>query len=143
MILYRIGNFFYTHRIPFIPKIFDLLIRLIHNSAVFSCCKIGSGTKFAYGSIAVVIHRRAVIGTSCMIGSCVTIGGKSGSKSVPVIGNNVYIATGAKILGDITVGDNCVIGANAVLINSIPNNTLVAGIPAKILKSDINPKDYY
>lgn len=54
---------------------------------------------------------------------------------MPIIGNNVYIATGAKILGPIKIGSNVIIGANAVVINDVPNNVTVAGIPAKIIKS--------
>lgn len=143
MNLYKLGNFFFRKKIPFLPKVFDILIRIINNSAVFSQTSIGKGTVFAYGGIALVIHKRAVIGKTCIIGSCVTIGGKSKSIGVPVIGDNCFIASGAKILGDIKVGDNCVIGANAVVVKDIPDNCLVAGIPAKVLKTNINPKDYY
>lgn len=125
MNLYKLGNFFFRKKIPFLPKVFDILIRIINNSAVFSQTSIGKGTVFAYGGIALVIHKRAVIGKTCIIGSCVTIGGKSKSIGVPVI------------------GDNCVIGANAVVVKDIPDNCLVAGIPAKVLKTNINPKDYY
>lgn len=143
MILYRIGNWCYRHRIPLLPKIIDMLIRLLHNSAVYSATKIGKGTIFGYGGIAVVIHKHAQIGCNCVIGSNVTIGGKSRSKAVPVIGDNVYIATGAKILGAIKVGNNSVIGANAVVIKDVPDNVVVAGIPAKVIATDIDPRDYY
>lgn len=101
------------------------------------------GVKFAYGGIATVIHARAVIGKNCIIGQCVTIGGRSKHYKVPVIGNNVYISAGAKILGPITIGDNCVIGAGAVVLKDVPANSVVAGVPAKIIKTDIDPKDFY
>ncbi len=77
-----------------------------------------------------------------MIGSNVTIGGRSKSANVPIIGDNVYIATGAKILGDIKVGDNSIIGANAVVIEDVPKNSIVAGIPAKVIKSNIDPTNF-
>lgn len=143
MRLFRTGNYLYNKKIPFIPKVMNFLIRLCHNSAVFSETSIGKNTNFAYGGIGVVIHKRAVIGENCMIGSNVTIGGRSKSKDVPRIGNNVYIATGAKILGNITIADGCVIGANAVVICDVPQNSIVAGIPARIIKTNINAKDYY
>ncbi len=143
MLLQRIGHFFYRFHIPLLPKYFNALIRLIHNSAVFSESKIGKGTTFAYGGIGVVIHKRCVIGKNCIIGSNVTLGGKSQSKGVPKIGDDCFIATGAKLLGDIHIGDNCVIGANAVVISDIPNNCMAAGVPARIIQRDINPKDYY
>ncbi len=69
-----------------------------------------------------------------MIGSNVTIGGKGrGSTGVPIIGNYVYISTGAKILGKIKVGNNVTIGANAVVINDLPDNVIAVGVPARIL----------
>lgn len=143
MKLYRIGNNLFSKNIPILPKLCDGLIRLVHNSAVFSQTKIGAGTVFAYGGIGAVIHRRCEIGENCVIGSNVTIGGKSNSQGVPIIGNNCFIATGVKILGDVKIGDNCVIGANAVLVKSVPNNSLVTGVPATVIKSNINPRDYY
>lgn len=57
---------------------------------------------------------------------------------MPIIGNNVFIGTGACILGDISVGDNSIIGANAVVLKSVPANCSVAGVPAKILHENIN-----
>lgn len=52
---------------------------------------------------------------------------------MPIIGNNVYIATGAKILGPIKIGNNVTIGANSVVIKDVPDNMVVAGVPAKII----------
>lgn len=142
LILYRIGNWLFNAKIPVLPKIVDFLIRLVHNSAVYSETKIGKGTEFGYGGIAVVIHKRAIIGSNCLIGSSVSIGGKSKSRDVPVIGNDVYLATGSKILGPIKIGNNCVIGANSVVISSIPDNCMAVGIPAKIIKTNIISNDY-
>lgn len=143
MLLQRIGSYFYKLRLPFFPSICNILIRLFHNCAVYSESSIGKGTVFGYGGIGVVIHKRVVIGNNCVIGSNVTIGGRSKSAEVPVIGDGVYISTGAKILGAITVGANSVIGANAVVIHDVPANSIVVGIPAKVIKTGINPKDYY
>lgn len=113
------------------------------NSSVPSSCVLGGGTKFAYGGIAVVIHARAVIGKNCIIGQCVTIGGRSKHYAVPIIGDNVYIGAGAKILGPVKVGDNSVIGAGAVVLNDVPENSVVVGVPAKIIKTNINSNDYH
>ena len=55
----------------------------------------------------------------------------------------MYIGAGAKILGPITIGDNCVIGAGAVVLKSVPANSIVAGVPAREVKTGINPKDFY
>lgn len=83
-----------------------------------------------------------MIGENCIIGTNVTIGGRSYIEKVPVIGNNVYIGTGAKILGDVVIGNNCVIGANAVVVKHVPDNCVVAGVPASIIKENIDIKDY-
>lgn len=134
----RVARKIYKKKIPFLPKIIYYLQFLIFNSSVPYKTKIGKGTVFGYGGIAVVVHERAIIGERCMIGQNVTIGGKSKNENVPVIGNHVYIGAGAKILGDVTIGDDVIIGANAVVINDIPSRCVVAGVPAKIIKRDIN-----
>jgi len=83
----------------------------------------------------IIVHGESKIGSNCMINACVVIGTKAGFVSkVPTIGNNVYIATGAKIFGDIFIADGCVIGANAVVNKSFTEpNTIIAGVPAKAI----------
>ena len=130
---YRIERWFYG-KVPFMASIIHHIIFLLFNSHIPGSCLIGKGTRFAYGAIGIVLHADCKIGKNCIIGTNVTIGGR-GRKGVPVIGDNVYIATGAKVLGPITIGDNVVIGANAVVINDVPANVVVAGIPAKIIKT--------
>ncbi|HIF9354877.1 TPA: serine O-acetyltransferase [Photobacterium damselae] len=95
-----------------------------------------------YGGLCVVLHDRVIIGDDCHIDQGVTIGGTSKKVGVPVIGNHVYFGAGCKVLGPVTIGDNVVIGANAVVINDIPSNSLVVGVPAKVIKSNILKKDY-
>ena len=89
-----------------------------------------------------ILHARTKIGKNCIIGSCVTIGGKSGWYEVPVIGDNVEIHSGAKIIGPVRIGNNVIIGANAVVTKDIPDNCVVAGIPAKIIKENITKEDF-
>ncbi len=123
------------HRIPFIPKLVTLLIFLIYNSKVPYQARIGKGTKLGYGGIGVVIHSESVIGRNCSVGQQVTIGGgNSRYPGVPVIGDNGHMHKGAIIYGGITVGDNAEIGANAVVNKPVPDNAVVAGVPAKIIR---------
>ncbi len=81
-----------------------------------------------YGTIVVSPHSR--IGENCRIHPSTSIGEYNGA---PIIGNNVYIGPGAKIFGNIEIGNNVAIGANAVVNKSFPDNVTIGGIPAKIL----------
>ncbi len=85
-----------------------------------------------YGTI--VVNSNARVGKNCRMHACVNIGASGGQKEAPQIGNNVYIAPGAKIYGNIKIASNTVIGANAVVNKSFDKeHTVVAGIPAKII----------
>jgi serine O-acetyltransferase len=139
---YRIANFFYRKKIPFLPNFIYIIQYLLFNSSVPPSVQIGRRTKFAYGGIAIVIHARAVIGNDCTIGQCCTIGGRSKHHDVPVIGDNVYLGAGSKVLGPVKIGNNVVIGANAVVINDIPSDCVVVGVPARIIRTEINVDDY-
>lgn len=132
--LYRIGNFFYRKRLKFFSRLTEYIIFLLYNSYIPSSCTIGRGSKFAYKGIAVVIHSKTVIGENCIIGQSITIGGKDGALNPPVIGDNVYIAAGSRLIGDIKIGNNCIIGANSVVNKSFPDNSIIAGVPAKKLR---------
>lgn len=79
----------------------------------------------------IVVHPLAVIGDNCNISQGVVIGAKP--SGVPVIGHGVYMATGAKIIGNVLVGDNVSIGANAVVTKDLPSESVAVGIPAHII----------
>jgi len=85
----------------------------------------------------IVISGSSIIGENCNISQGVTIGfsSRGKNKGYPKIGNNCYIGPGAKLIGNICIGDNVAIGANAVVTNDVPNDAVVAGIPAKILSN--------
>lgn len=96
--------------------------------------KIGKGFYIGhFGTI--VVHSSAVIGDNVNISQGVTIGAtnRGNRQGIPTIGNQVYIGPGAKIIGKITVGNNVAIGANAVVTKDVPDNAVVAGVPAKII----------
>lgn len=132
---YRISRWLYLHHIPLLPKLITLLIFLIYNSKIPFTAKIGKGTKLAYGGIGVIIHSNCIIGTNVDIGAQVTVGGGNRHyPGVPVVGDNVSIKKGAIVFGGIVVGDNSIIGANAVVNKPVPENAIVAGIPAKIIR---------
>lgn len=131
---YRVEHWLWKRKVPILPSIIHNLIFLIFNSHIPASCTIGKGTRFAYGGMGVVIHASCKIGDDCIIGTNVTIGGRSGKPNPPIVGNNVYISTGAKVLGDIKIEDNVIVGANAVVIKDVPRNAVIAGVPSKIIK---------
>lgn len=118
---------------------FKRLNYLLHNSEVPFTTSIGKNTIFAYGGIGVIIHGEAIIGERCNIGSGVTIGGDSGG--VPVIGDDVYLSTGAKIIGNVRIGDGAIVGANSVVLQDVEPFSVVVGAPA-IKKSEISADNF-
>lgn len=86
----------------------------------------------------IIIHPKSIIGQNCSILQQVTIGNPSAEKinDVPVIQDNVVISAGAKIIGKITIGANCIIGANAVVTKDFNENSTVVGVPGKTLSYD-------
>lgn len=93
--------------------------------------EIGGGLFIQHGFSTMVTAQS--IGENCWINQQVTIG-YNGHGKAPVIGNNVMITCGAKVLGEITVGDNAIIGANAVVIRDVEENAVMGGVPARRLK---------
>lgn len=103
------------------------------------CCGavVGRNAFFGKGfvilhSVGVVINSKVIGGTNIIIESGVVIGEEK--RGCPVLGNNIFIGSGAKIFGAITVGDNVTIGANAVVNKSVASNTVVGGVPARVLR---------
>jgi serine O-acetyltransferase len=141
--LQRTANYLLKRNIPVLPKLIYYIQFFMFNSSIPPQVEIGKGTKCAYGGIGTVIHERSKIGDDCMIGQGVTIGGRSRKVNVPVIGNRVYIGAGARILGDVNIADDVVIGANSVVLNDLPSRTVAVGVPAKIIKTNINPSDFF
>lgn len=106
-------------------------------NAVLCNCIIGRGAEFGPGlvlihSTGVVINGQVRGGSNVYVEHQVTIGA-NGRKS-PVIGNDVFIGAGAKLIGPITVGDGARIGANAVVVHDVPEHSTVIGIPAKVVR---------
>jgi serine O-acetyltransferase len=130
--LYRISNFLRKRKIPILPKIFEGLTHLLFNSVIPGTAIIGAGTFCSHRGIAVVIHKNSIIGKDCVIGTGVVLGGRSENEpGGPVIGDRVYIGTGAKIIGPVVVGTGAKIGANSVVLTDVSAYATVVGIPAR------------
>ncbi|RAX20207.1 MULTISPECIES: serine O-acetyltransferase [unclassified Actinomyces] len=106
---------------------------------VFACdvpyaTKIGKGTLFPHHALGAVIHPAAEIGENCKAGQNVTIGRRKGINVLPRLGDRATVRCGSLILGPITVGDDAVIGAGAVVIHDVPSGATAVGVPARILE---------
>lgn len=95
-----------------------------------SDCQIGNNLKVEHCN-GVVIGNKVIIGNNCTIYQQVTLGQKN--NCYPVIGDNVILYPGCKVIGGISIGRNSIIGTNAVVLHDVPDNCVVAGIPAKIV----------
>lgn len=95
-------------------------------------CDIESGVQIAHFHGVVFVHKLH-IGSGSIIYQNVTLGGYKGQYG-PKIGRNVIVGAGAVILGEVNIGDNSRIGANAVVLKDVPENCTVVGVPGKIIK---------
>lgn len=115
-------------------------IKKRYNVIISRDAKIGDNLKLPHPHN-VIIGRFAKIGRNCTIYHDVTIGQSKGI--FPTIGDGVIVYAGAKIIGDVHIGNNCVIGANCVVVKSIPDNSIVAGIPATIIGHRESNDEFY
>jgi len=132
MVLYR--SMAFCNRFGFLMP-FALLFHKIN--AVICGCVIGVGTKFGPNfiilhSVGVVVNSAVVTGADIVVESGVVIGAEKGKS--PKFGSSIFIGSGAKIVGELSVGDNSLIGANAVVVKDVAPNTVVGGVPAKVIR---------
>jgi serine O-acetyltransferase len=137
IIAYRIANFLRKIKIPIIPRMISQLARFLTGIEIHPGATIGRGLFIDHG-MGVVIGETAVIGDDVTLFQGVTLGGtgKEKGKRHPNIGNGVVVGAGAKILGNITIGDNSYVGANAVVIKEVPPNSTVVGVPGRITRQE-------
>jgi len=136
-IIYRISHRLLKLKIPFLPRFISQLGRGLTGIEIHPGATIGRGLFIDHG-MGVVIGETSAIGDNVTLFQGVTLGGtgKEKGKRHPDIGNNVVIGTGAKVLGNISVGDNSYVGANAVVIKDVPPNSTVVGVPGRITKQE-------
>ncbi len=137
LISHRIAHFFYKLHLFFLARLISQISRGLTGIEIHPGAKIGKRFFIDHG-MGVVIGETAVIGDDVLLYQGVTLGGTGLEKGKrhPTIGNNVVIGTGAKVLGNITVGDNSYVGANAVVIKDVPANSTIVGVPGRITKQD-------
>jgi serine O-acetyltransferase len=139
MVVYRFGRWRYRLRPAIVRKPFSLMYHVLFKiiqivTGIEFPCEVEIGRNFVidhFGGI--VISGYAKFGDDCRIRNGVVIGlRRVEDKRAPIVGNNVDIGAGAKLLGPIQIGDNVLIGANAVVLCDVPSNSIAVGVPASV-----------
>ena len=132
--LHRISHAFYRRGWVLVPRIISNIGRFLTGIEIHPGATIGEGLFIDHGT-GIVIGETAELGKNVTLYQGVTLGGtgKESGKRHPTIGNNVVVASGAKVLGSFTVGDHAKIGAGAVVLRSVPPYATVVGVPGRIV----------
>jgi len=137
VLLYRMAFFFDRSKIGPFAFLCEKIMHFTCNASISRKSKIGPGFVIRHVG-AIVVGGKTQIGKNCEIRQCVTFGGNMGQekegRTQPLLGDNILIGAGAKILGPIKVGSNSIIGANAVVIRDVPENSVAGGVPAKVIR---------
>ncbi len=137
LVAYRVSHQLWEWKIPIVPRWLSQMARFWTGIEIHPGARIGKSFFIDHG-MGVVIGETAIIGDDVLLYQGTTLGGtgKETGKRHPTLGNNVVVGAGAKILGNITIGDSSYIGANAVVIKNVPSNSTVVGIPGRITKQE-------
>lgn len=139
VVWYRLAHFLYSKNFCVLARFVSGFSQMLTSIDIHPQAQIGKRLFIDHG-IGVVIGQTAVIGDDVTIYQGVTLGGVTLEKKKrhPTIEDGVVIGSGARILGDITIGKNARIGANSVVVKPVPSDCTAVGIPAKILSKDKN-----
>ncbi len=131
---HRLSHLLYVRRVPVLPRLISHIARLLTGIEIHPGAVIGEGLFIDHG-MGVVIGETAEIGDDVTMYQGVTLGGtgKQRGKRHPTVGNRVVLSTGAQVLGAITIGDDAKVGAGSVVINSVPKNATVVGVPGRVV----------
>jgi serine O-acetyltransferase len=134
LISHRVAHKLYAWKIPLIPRIISNISRLITGIEIHPGAQIGKRFFIDHG-MSVVIGETTIIGDDFLLYQGVTLGGtgKEHGKRHPTLKNNIVVGSGAKVLGNITIGNNVRIGASSVVICDVPDESTVVGIPGKVI----------
>jgi serine O-acetyltransferase len=131
---HRINHWLWKHKLRLLARWLSQWARLFTGIEIHPGAEIGHRLFIDHG-MGVVIGETSVVGDDVTLYQGVTLGGtgKDKGKRHPTLGNGVVVGTGAKVLGNITVGDNCRVGAGSVVLRSIPDNSTIVGVPGHIV----------
>ncbi len=137
---HRIAHLLHTSGLPggrFLGRTLSQVSRALTGIEIHPGARIGKGLFIDHG-MGVVIGETAEIGDNVTLFQGVTLGGtgKEKGKRHPTLGNNVVVGAGAKVLGSFTIGDNVQIGSNAVVVREVPANSVVVGVPGRVIRQE-------
>lgn len=135
--MHRRAHFYYTHGMPFLARLVSQKAARKTGIEIHPGATIGRRLVIDHGT-GIVIGETTEIGDDVLIYQGVTLGGtgKDTGKRHPTIGNNVMISAGAKVLGPFKIGDNSRVAAGAVVLEEVPPNSTVVGVPARVVRQD-------
>lgn len=136
ILLHRLAHRLYRAGIPIVPRLISQFSRWLTGIEIHPGARIGRRFFIDHG-MGVVIGETTEIGDDCLLYQGVTLGGtgKEKGKRHPTLGNHVVVGTGAKVLGNIMIGDNVKIGAGSVVIKPVPDGSTVVGIPGRVVRT--------
>jgi serine O-acetyltransferase len=142
ILLHRLAHRLWHWRVPIVPRFISQLSRFLTGIEIHPGAQIGQRFFIDHG-MGVVIGETAIIGDDCLLYQGVTLGGtgKERGKRHPTLGNRVIVGTGAKVLGNILIGDCTRIGAGSVVLRAVPPHSTVVGIPGKIVRSRVEDEE--
>ena len=142
LISHRIAHKLAYWKVPFIPRLISYWTRIFTGIEIHPKAQIGNRFFIDHGE-GVVIGETTIIGDDVLIYQQVTLGGTGNEhgKRHPTIGNNVIIGAGAKILGNIKIGDNTRVGAGSVVVDDVPEHCTVVGAPGRVVQQKFFNQD--
>jgi len=137
--LYRIGYWCRKHKMKIMSALLQRIMRITCDCNICLTAEIGPGFTIRHTGD-VVVGGKVKIGSYCDIRQGVTFGGSiwknRNGQEHPIVGDHVEVGAGAKILGPVIIGDHVIVGANAVVVSDVPSETVVGGVPARIIRKD-------
>jgi len=132
--LHRVAHWLHGRRVSFLARLISHLGRFLTGIEIHPGATLGRGLFIDHG-MGVVIGETAIVGDYCLIYQNSTLGGtgKETGKRHPTLGNNVIVGAGAKVLGNIEIGDRVRIGAGSIVLRHVPGDCTVVGVPGRII----------
>lgn len=144
VILHRLCHYLWQHNWKWLARFLSTIVRWGTGIEIHPGATIGDRFFIDHG-MGVVIGETAIVGNDCTLYHGVTLGGTTWQKGQrhPILGNDVVVGAGAKVLGPIKIGNGARIGSNAVIVKPVPDGATVVGIPGRIIGVDIDYKEHH